>query len=56
MWTDADEVWNAELFVSNLENDRIYQNVLVGPRALATPLYAWYGAPRIWGMRIGFRY
>ena len=55
-WTDPEERFSAELFVNNLEDDLIYQNVLVGTRAVASPYFAWYGPPRLWGLRLGYRY
>ena len=55
-WQSPNEVWTVAAFVNNLENDRVFQNVLVGPRALNSPQNAWYGEPRLWGLRVGFRY
>lgn len=55
-WTSPSEDWSIEGFVTNLEDDPIYQNVLVGPSALDNPFNAWYGPTRLWGMRANFNY
>ena len=55
-WTSPDERWSAEAFVTNLEDELVYQNLLVGQPILDSPQYAWYGAPRQYGFRVGFRY
>ena len=33
-----------------------YQNILVSTPLLDSPQMAWYGHPRIYGFRVGFRY
>ena len=55
-WRSPEEVWSVEGFVTNLEDDPIYQNVLVGPSSLDNPFNAWYGPPRLWGLRVSFDY
>ena len=55
-WRSPSENWSVEGFVQNLENDVVFQNVLVSTPLLDSPQQAWYGAPRVWGMRVGFRY
>lgn len=55
-WASPDEAWTVEGFVNNLEDELVFQNLLVGPNVVGSPLNAWYGAPRIWGIRLGFRY
>jgi iron complex outermembrane receptor protein len=56
IWNSPSELWEVELFVNNLEDDLIYHNVLVGSRWTGSPHFAWYGNPRVWGVRAGFRY
>ena len=55
-WRSPQESWTVEGFVTNLEDDSIFQNVLIGSRAQDSPQNAWYGPPRLWGLRIGYRY
>ena len=55
-WTSPTQDWSVEGFVTNLEDDPIYQNVLVGPSSLENPFNAWYGPPRLWGVRVAFSY
>ena len=55
-WTPPGERWTAEAFVRNLEDEVVYQNVLVGTPLLGSPQQAWYGQPRVYGFRVGFRY
>ena len=56
IWRSPSESWTAEAFVQNLEDEVVYQNVLTGTPILDSPQLAWYGAPRIYGFRVGFRY
>ena len=56
VWTSPTETWTAEAFVQNLEDKVVYQNVLVSTPLLDSPQMAWYGAPRIYGFRAGFRF
>ena len=56
IWHSPQENWSIEAFVNNLEDDNVYQNVLIGPATLESPQNAWYGAPRIWGIRVGYTY
>lgn len=55
-WQSPTEAWTVEGFVNNLENQNIYQNVLVGPRLSGSPQNAWYGPDRLWGLRVAYRY
>lgn len=55
-WRSPDERYKVEAFVDNLEDDRVFQNLVVGPAVLGSPLLAWYGNPRVWGIRAGFTY
>ena len=55
-WRDANERWLVEAFLNNVENARIYQNVVVGPNVVGSPLNAYYGPPRMWGFRVGYKY
>jgi iron complex outermembrane receptor protein len=56
IWISPEERWEAEVFVNNVEDDAIKQNILVGPRAFGSPPLAWYSEPRFYGFRVGFRY
>jgi iron complex outermembrane receptor protein len=56
IWTSPEERWTVEGFVENLEDEDVIQNVLVGSRTLGAPPLAWYGTPRFYGVRLGFRY
>ena len=56
IWTSPSSNWTAEAFVQNLENEIVYQNLLVSTPLLDSPQFAWYGHPRVYGFRIGFRY
>ena len=42
--------------MTNLEDDDVYQNLLVGSQAVGSPALAQYSAPRLYGFRVGFRY
>ena len=55
-WRSPGERWSAEAFVTNLQDKVVYQNLLVGQPILHSPQLAWYGAPRLYGFRVGFRY
>ena len=55
-WRSPSENWTVEAFVQNLEDNVVFQNVLVSTPLLDSPQMAWYGHPRIWGIRVGFRY
>ena len=55
-WRSPEERYSLELFVNNIEDDSVFQNVLVGPAEVSSPSLAWYGAPRTWGIRAGFVY
>ena len=55
-WVSPEEVYSVQIFVNNIEDDSVFQNVLVGPAEVSSPSLAWYGAPRTWGIRAGFRY
>ena len=55
-WTSPDERYTVEAFVDNVEDEAIKQNILIGPDTLGRPPLAWYGEPRFYGVRVGFRY
>jgi iron complex outermembrane receptor protein len=55
-WSSPEERWEAELFVQNIEDEAAKQNILVGSRNLGSPPLAWYGPPRFYGFRVGFKY
>jgi iron complex outermembrane receptor protein len=55
-WTSPEQMFEAEAFVNNIEDNAVKQNILIGPRAFGSPPLAWYGEPRFWGFRVGFKY
>lgn len=58
-YESADNVWNASLFVRNIEDDDVIVRVQPGrtySRANGGLLGANYQAPRTYGVRLGFRY
>jgi iron complex outermembrane receptor protein len=56
IWNSPEERWSFEAYVENLEDDDVFQNLLVGSQAVGSPALAQYSAPRIYGFRVGFRY
>jgi iron complex outermembrane receptor protein len=55
-WTSPEQRWDGEVFVNNVEDEAIKQNILIGPRGFGSPPLAWYSEPRFYGVRVGFRY
>ena len=55
-WRSPAEKWTLEAFVQNLEDVVVFQNVIVASAILDSPQMAWYGHPRLWGLRAQFRY
>jgi iron complex outermembrane receptor protein len=55
-WNSPESAWTAEVFVDNVEDEAVKQNILVGPQTLGSPPLAWYGEPRFYGFRLGFKY
>ena len=55
-WTSPEEVWTAEAYVENIENDDVYQNLVIGSSAIGSPPLAYFAPPRLYGFRVGFRY
>jgi hypothetical protein len=49
-------MYQAEVFVQNIEDEAPKTNVLVGPRVTGAPPLSWRGPPRFYGVRFGFRY
>ncbi len=56
LYTSPEERWEAEVFVNNVEDDAIKQNILIGPRTFGSPPLAWYSEPRFYGVRLRYRY
>ena len=56
IWDSPDQIWSAEIFVENVEDDDVYHNLLVGSSAIGSPALAQYAAPRTYGFRVGYRY
>jgi iron complex outermembrane receptor protein len=55
-WRSPEERWEAEVFITNIEDEAPKQNILVGSSFAGSPALAWWGAPRFYGVRVGFRY
>jgi len=55
-WNSPENVWSAELFIQNIEDEAPKQNILIGPRYFGSPPLAWYGPPRFYGIQVGFKY
>jgi iron complex outermembrane receptor protein len=56
IWNSPEERWSFEAYVENLEDDDVFQNLLIGSSAVGSPALAQYSGPRIYGFRIGLRY
>jgi iron complex outermembrane receptor protein len=56
IWRSPEDVFEVEAFVTNIEDEAPKQNILIGPRGFGAPPLAWYGPPRFYGVRVGFRY
>jgi len=56
IWTSPSELLEAEVFVDNIEDEAVVQNLLIGSRVFGSPPFAWYGDPRTYGVRLRFHY
>jgi iron complex outermembrane receptor protein len=56
IWDSPERRWTAEVFVENIEDEATKDYILIGSRVFNSPPLAWYGAPRFYGFRVGFRY
>ena len=56
IWRSIEDRWEAEVFVTNIEDEAPKQNILVGSSFAGSPALAWWGEPRFYGVRVGFRY
>jgi outer membrane receptor protein involved in Fe transport len=56
IWNSPEQKWSVEAFVENIEDKAAKQNILVGPDFLGSPVLAWYGPPRFYGLQVGFKY
>jgi len=56
MWASPEQMWEVEAFVNNVEDNAIKQNILIGPSTFGSIPLAWYGEPRFYGVRVGFKY
>ena len=55
-WRSPGEKYWVEAAVLNLEDDVVYQNVVIGGGVLGNPGLAWYGPPRTYTFAAGFRF
>jgi iron complex outermembrane receptor protein len=56
IWTSAEQRWEAEVFVTNIEDEAPKQNLFIGARSNGAPPVVWWGPPRFYGFRVGFKY
>jgi len=56
IWTSPSETWQAEVFINNIEDEAVIQNLLIGSRGFGSPPFAWYGEPRFYGAKVSLRY
>jgi len=56
LWSSPEQRWELEAFVNNLEDNAVKQNILISPATFGSIPLAWYGEPRFWGFRAGFKY
>jgi iron complex outermembrane receptor protein len=56
IWRSPEGMWEAEAFVLNVEDEAPKMNILVAPQEFKSPPLAWWGPPRFFGFRVGFKY
>ncbi len=56
IWISPEDRWEVEVFVQNIEDEAPKSNILIGPREFGSPPLGWYGPPRFFGARLGFKY
>jgi iron complex outermembrane receptor protein len=56
IWSSPEQRWQAEAFVTNIEDEAPKQNLFIGARSNGAPPVVWWGAPRFYGFRLGFKY
>jgi iron complex outermembrane receptor protein len=56
IWTSPEQHWEAEVFVTNIEDEAPIQNLFVGARSNGAPPVVWWGPARFYGFRVGFKY
>jgi iron complex outermembrane receptor protein len=56
IWISPEQRWEAEVFVTNIEDEAPIQNLFVGARSNGAPPIVWWGPPRFYGFRVGFKY
>jgi len=56
IWSSPEQRWDAEVFVTNIEDEAPIQNLFIGARSNGAPPVAWWGPPRFYGFRVGFKY
>jgi iron complex outermembrane receptor protein len=56
IWSSPEDRWDAEVFVTNIEDEAPKQNLFVGARSNGAPPIVWWGPPRFYGVRVGFKY
>jgi iron complex outermembrane receptor protein len=56
IWTSPEQRWEAEAFVLNIEDEAPKQNLFIGARSNGSPPVVWWGPPRFYGFRVGFKY
>jgi iron complex outermembrane receptor protein len=56
VWRSPEGMWEAEAFVLNVEDEAPKMNILIAPQEFKSPPLAWWGPPRFFGFRVGFKY
>jgi iron complex outermembrane receptor protein len=56
IWSSPEDRWEAEVFVTNIEDEAPIQNLFIGARSNGSPPVVWWGPPRFYGFRVGFKY
>jgi iron complex outermembrane receptor protein len=56
IWSSPEDRWDAEVFVTNIEDEAPKQNLFIGARSNGAPPIVWWGPPRFYGVRVGFKY
>ena len=56
IWSSPEQRWDAEVFVTNIEDEAPKQNLFIGSRSNGSPPIVWWGPPRFYGVRVGFKY
>jgi iron complex outermembrane receptor protein len=56
LWRSPEESWTLEAFVENLEDEDVFQNLVIGGAPVGSPAVGYYSSPRLYGFRVGYRF